>query len=1009
MADKIYFLPVEPDVVERIIEKDRPDAVFLSFGGQTALNCGVELENAGVFKKYGVQVLGTPVKAIEMTEDRDAFANALKEIDVPVAPSVACNTLEEAKAAANKIGYPLIVRAAYALGGLGSGFADNEAELVEIVQKALALSPQVLVEKSLRGWKEVEYEMVRDCENNCIAVCNMENIDPLGVHTGDSIVVAPSQTLTNDEYHLLRRVAIKVIRMIGIVGECNIQYALDPKSEEFFVIEVNARLSRSSALASKATGYPLAYIAAKLALNKTLVEVKNPVTKKTTACFEPALDYVVIKMPRWDLKKFSRVSKVLGSSMKSVGEVMAIGRNFEEALQKSLRMTETGLNGLLANDLEAEELIECLNQPNEKRILAVTYALKKGKSFEEIFQQTHIDHWFLHKLKNVVDAAKSITTLDGIDAAQMRVLKTLGFSDYQIALLADVQGATKREREMVVREKRKALGVLPIVKQIDTLAAEWPAQTNYLYMTYAASEHDITFNDPKNVVVLGGGAYRIGSSVEFDWCCVSCINALKERGHYAIVINCNPETVSTDYDMSDKLYFEELSHERVLDILDLEQPDGVVVSMGGQTPNNLVMGLHEANVPILGTAPEHIDRAEDRNKFSSLLDELEIDQPAWIAATSLDAAKQFAKDVSYPVLIRPSYVLSGAAMRVVEKEEELEACLRNATNVSTEHPVVVSKFITGAKEIEMDAVAQNGEVKVYAISEHVENAGVHSGDATLVLPAQRLWMETVRRIKKATRAIAKGLRISGPLNIQFIAKDNKIKVIECNLRCSRTFPFVSKVFRINFVEVATKILLGEDVPQFDRSIFELDYVGVKAPQFSFTRLTDADPISGVEMASTGEVACLGDEVHDAFLNALLSTGYTIPKKTVLLSTGPLEKKVLFLESAKTLVAMGYDVYASPGTGAFLQENDVPCTVLEWPLSKKEPNIATYLYEKKIDLVINIPKNAEAEELENDYKIRRLAVDLGIPLVTNVHCAMLFVEALEEYKEKQLPIKSWDEF
>lgn len=996
MADTVYFLPVTPEMVEKIIEKERPDGIFLQFGGQTALNCAVKLKERGTLEKYAVRVLGTPIEAIEATEDRDIFKEKLDEIDVPTAPSTAASTLPDALDAAGKIGYPVICRAAYALGGLGSGFADTQEELATLCATALTLSPQVLIEKSLRGWKEVEYEMVRDANDNCIAVCNMENIDPLGVHTGDSIVVAPSQTLTNKEYHMLRDRAIRVIRHLGIIGECNIQYALSPHNDEYYVIEVNARLSRSSALASKATGYPLAYVAAKLALGKSLIDVKNPVTGQTVACFEPALDYCVLKIPRWDLKKFSRARTKLGSSMKSVGEVMSIGRSFEEAVQKAIRMTETGLLGLVGNDVEMQN---DLDRPDERRLLAVAQAIQEGRSLDDIYEESMIDKWFLYKLANIVSTAEELKKGD-LDETLLRTAKQQGFSDEQIEKLSEQEG---------IREKRKHLGILPIVKQIDTLAAEWPSQTNYLYITYNGTEHDIQFDAKKNVITLGGGSYRIGSSVEFDWCCMNCVNTLKGNGYTTTVINCNPETVSTDYDMSDRLYFEELSAERVLDIIDLENPEGVVVSMGGQTPNNLTPSLASAGVPILGTDPDNIDRCENRDRFSSMLDSLGVGQPDWVAASTLKEAESFAEKVGYPVLIRPSYVLSGAAMRVVSEREELDRCLKEATRVSREYPVVISKFIENAKEIEMDCVADSGELLAYAISEHIEHAGVHSGDATLVLPAQKLWLETVRKIKRATREIARELKITGPFNIQYIAKNNEIKVIECNLRCSRTFPFVSKVFGVNFIQIATEAMLGLKPRKVDKSLFDLDYVGVKAPQFSFTRLTGADPVLGVEMASTGEVACLGEHVEDAFLQALLSTGFAVPKKNILLSTGPVQDKADFMESARKLESLGYTLYATPGTGKFLREHGVECETLYWPLSEKNPNIEDYLKAGNIDLVVNIPKSLEREEITNDYIIRRTAVDMNIPLITNLDAAILFVRSLVHASREKHEPKSWKEF
>lgn len=989
--------------VEHIIEREKPDAILLTFGGQTALNCGIELHKAGIFQKHNVTVLGTPMDAIMTTEDRKAFAESLRQIGVSIAPTIASYTVEEALAAAEKIGYPIIIRSGFSLGGLGSGFAANAHELSAIASLALAHSPQLLVEKSLRGWKEIEYEMVRDADDNCVAVCNMENLDPMGIHTGDSIVVAPSQTLTNDEYHQLRQVAIKVVRHLGIIGECNIQFALNPQSEQYYVIEVNARLSRSSALASKATGYPLASIAAKLALNKSLVSLRNPVTKVTTACFEPALDYIVVKVPRWDLQKFSHVSTALGSSMKSVGEVMAIGRSFEEALQKALRMTDTGLYGIYGSVVTSLE-------PSDKRILAIGNAIASGMSLDEINTVTGIDRWFLTKIQHIVAYGQQLQQTPYAELTREMLLgaKKMGFSDSHIALLTNAPG-TKQEQENALRAKRLAWGIVPVVKQIDTVGAEWPAKTNYLYMTYHGTTHDVPFGVENTMIVLGSGPYRIGSSVEFDWCCVTCVQMLRLRNYHTLVINCNPETVSTDYDICDRLYFEELSMERVLDIIQLEQPQGIIVSMGGQTPNNLVMGLYDHGAPILGTHPTMIDAAEDRKKFSALLDKLGIDQPEWTQALSLPEANEFAARVGYPVIIRPSYVLSGAAMRIVAKEDELERCLNDAACVSADHPVVISKFIERAKEIEMDAVAEDGALLAYAISEHVEEAGVHSGDATLVLPAQKLYLETVRQIKQATRHIARELKISGPFNIQYLAKGNKIKVIECNLRCSRTFPFVSKVLNVNFVELATRVLLNEHPPVVDKSAFSLDYVGVKAPQFSFTRLAGADPVSGVEMASTGEVACLGYDIEEAFMTALLATGFSIPKKNIFLSTGPVEDKAEFLDSARTLQSLGYTLFASEGTARFLNDYEIPCVHLFWPLDDQKPNITEYLRKRKIDLVINIPKSFERAEITNDSIIRRLAVDYGIPLITNMKCAVLFVEALRKLLQTPVSIRSWQDY
>lgn len=995
LADNVYFLPVTPECVEQVIEKEKPDGILLAFGGQTALNCGVALEQSGVLKKHGVRVLGTPVSSIMETEDRKLFADRLKEIGVSIAKSIAAESLEEALEAAEQISYPVIVRGAYALGGRGSGFARNREELEDLVRKALSFTSQVLIEESLKGWKEVEYEVVRDQFDNCITVCNMENVDPLGIHTGESIVVAPSQTLDNEEYHRLREVSIQVIRAFGIVGECNIQFALDPMSREFRVIEVNARLSRSSALASKATGYPLAFVAAKLAIGYPLTEVQNSITKVTQACFEPALDYVVIKVPKWDLAKFRLVSKSIGSKMKSVGEVMAIGRSFEECIQKALRMVDYegfDVNGFAGN-VEEE-----LQYPSDKRIFAIGKALKDGWTIDRVHDLTKIDVWFLEKLQNIVRCEQQLR--GALTKELLRDAKQLGFSDRQIGKLV-FDGGTLEDRALRVRARRKEWGILPVVKQIDTLAAEYPAQTNYLYLTYHGTHNDLA---PKQqgVVVLGGGAYRIGSSVEFDYCCVRAVQTLRNRGEETIMINFNPETVSTDYDICDRLYFEELSLERILDIYDIENPKGVILSMGGQIPNNLAMPLKNQGVRILGTAPESIDNAEDRHKFSALLDSLEVDQPKWREATTMDEARSFVAQVGFPVLIRPSYVLSGAAMRVVETEEALEGYLQEASKMSPEHPVVMTKFITGAKEIEMDAVANKGQVIMYAISEHIENAGVHSGDATLVFPAQKLYIETIRRIKKITRQIAERLQITGPFNIQFLAKENAIKVIECNVRASRSFPFVSKVLNLDFIEQATNIIMGDQVPVPGKNAFDLDYVGVKAPMFSFSRLEGADPVLGVEMASTGEVACLGEDMREAFLKAYLAVGYRIPKKAVLLSTGPLTSKSRFIASAKQLRDRGYQLYATEGTGAFLQEAGVTCKVLPW--AGANGSALDKIKEQAFDLIINIPGGVLAEQ---EYQVRRAAIDHSIPLITNVQCAMLFVDALPF--ADQLEIKSWEEY
>jgi len=1015
IADKIYFLPVTPYFVEKVIAKENPEGILLAFGGQTALNCGTELHLNGVLEKYNVKVLGTPVQSIMDTEDRDLFVQKLDEINVKTARSVATNTIEEAVDAANKLGYPLIIRAAYTLGGQGSGFCYNEPELRERCANAFAYSPQVLVEESLKGWKEVEYEVVRDKYNNCITVCNMENFDPLGIHTGESIVVAPSQTLTNSEYHKLREIAIRIIRHVGIVGECNVQYALDPHSEDYRVIEVNARLSRSSALASKATGYPLAFVAAKLGLGYALHELKNSVTQETSACFEPALDYIVCKIPRWDLNKFVGVSKQIGSSMKSVGEVMAIGRTFEEAIQKGLRMIGQGMHGFVGNkDLEFDCVDEELQNPTDMRIFSIASAFKKGYDVDKIHDLTKIDKWFLEKLMNIYKTRvtlKEINTVEEVSDELLKLAKIQGFTDFQIARYVLSPASKDMEKSLLkVREIRKSKNIVPYVKQIDTLAAEYPAQTNYLYLTYSGDRHDIEFpQDNKSVVVLGSGAYRIGSSVEFDWCGVNAVNAIKDEGLRSVMINYNPETVSTDYDTCDRLYFDELSYERVLDITDLEVPRGVIVSTGGQIPNNLAMRLHRLKVPILGTAPEDIDRAENRHKFSMMLDNLDVDQPKWKELSSIDDIYVFAEEVGFPLLIRPSYVLSGAAMNVVSNKEELEHFLTLAANVSKEFPVVVTEFLVRAKEIEIDAVADKGEIQLYAISEHVEFAGVHSGDATMVLPPQKLYFETIRRIKKVARKIAKELNISGPFNMQFLARDNDIKVIECNLRASRSFPFVSKVLKVNFIDLATKIMLGAEYEKPNKSIFDLDYIGVKASQFSFHRLSKADPVLGVEMASTGEVGCIGDDMDDAILKAMLSVGYRIPEKNILISSGPIQSKVDLLDSCLLLKEYGYNLFATRGTQKFLEENGVEATALAWPDEDTAENCLEYIKEKKVDMVINIPKNLSSTELDNDYTIRRSATDYNIPLVTNARLAKAFIEAFCKKDQDDISITPWNEY
>lgn len=1015
IADTIYFYPVTPFYVEKVIQKENPNGILLSFGGQTALNCGIELFKTGILKKYNVAVLGTPVQAIMDTEDRELFVKKLAEIDVKTPKSIAVNTVDEAIKAANEIGYPIIVRAAFTLGGMGSGFCSDNNELEKLANNAFSYTSQILVEESIKGWKEVEYEVVRDKYDNCITVCNMENFDPLGVHTGESIVVAPSQTLTNAEYHKLRALSIKIIRHIGIVGECNVQYALDPDSEDYRVIEVNARLSRSSALASKATGYPLAFVAAKLGLGYGLHELKNSITKTTTACFEPALDYVVCKIPRWDLNKFIGVSKQIGSSMKSVGEIMAIGRTFEEAIQKGLRMIGQGMHGFVANkEIVINDLEKELAEPTDKRIFVIAKAIRDGFSIEKIHQLTKIDRWFLFKLKNIFDIEVKLGSYNSLyDLPNDLLLKAkqAGFSDFQIARLVLNSDDNNIENNLLeVRKHRIKSAIVPVVKQIDTLAAEYPAKTNYLYVTYNGTHHDIEFEkDKKSVIVLGSGAYRIGSSVEFDWCSVNAINSIKKNNLRSIMINYNPETVSTDYDVCDRLYFDELTFERVLDVIDLENPKGTIVSVGGQIPNNLATRLNKNGVEILGTSAESIDNAEDRHKFSSMLDRLRIDQPRWKELTSIDEIYRFVDDVGFPVLIRPSYVLSGAAMNVVSNKDELEHFLTLAANVSKKYPVVVSEFIEEAKEIEIDAVANKGEIVIYAISEHVEFAGVHSGDATIVFPAQKLYIETIRRIKKITRQIAEELKITGPFNIQFLAKDNDIKVIECNLRASRSFPFVSKVLKINFIELATDAMLGMDVQKPQKSIFDLDYVGVKASQFSFSRLLKADPVLGVEMASTGEVGCIGENYYEAILTAMLSVGYRIPKKNILISSGPPKSKVELLESARLLHKKGFTIYATGGSQKFLELHGIPATMLHWPDENQKPNVLDFLKAKEIDLVINIPKNLSKTELNNDYTIRRSAIDFNIPLITNARLASAFINAFCKIDSNKHEIKSWGSY
>lgn len=1016
VADRIYFLPVTPYFVERVIQKEQPDGIMLAFGGQTALNCGVKLFENGVLEKYNLKVLGTPVQAIMDTEDRELFVEKLNEINVKTIKSEACENIEQARKAAATLGYPVILRAAYALGGLGSGFCDNEEELNKLAEKAFSFSPQVLVEKSLKGWKEVEYEVVRDKYDNCITVCNMENFDPLGIHTGESIVIAPSQTLSNAEYHKLRELSIRIVRHVGIVGECNVQYAFDPNSEDYRVIEVNARLSRSSALASKATGYPLAFVAAKLGLGYGLFELKNSVTKTTSAFFEPALDYVVCKIPRWDLGKFHGVDRELGSSMKSVGEVMAIGRTFEEVIQKGLRMIGQGMHGFVDNkELSIDNVEEALKEPTDKRIFVIEKAFKAGYTIDQIHDLTKIDRWFLQKLYNIHQTDKELhncTSINVLDNKLLHKAKVQGFTDFQIARAVSMEQDMDIEKAILaVRAKRKQAGIVPVVKQIDTLAAEYPAQTNYLYLTYSGVAHDIPFeNDKRSVVVLGSGAYRIGSSVEFDWCGVQALNTIRREGYRSVMINYNPETVSTDYDMCDRLYFDELTFERVMDILDLECPYGVIVSTGGQIPNNLALRLDAENINLLGTQAKYIDNAEDREKFSEMLNRIGVDQPEWSALTSMEDIQEFIERVGFPVLVRPSYVLSGAAMNVCSNQEELERFLKLAANVSKKHPVVVSRFMQHAKEVEMDAVAKDGEIIAYAISEHIEFAGVHSGDATIQFPPQKLYVETARRIKKISKQIAKELHISGPFNIQYLARENDIKVIECNLRASRSFPFVSKVLKINLIELATRIMLGLPVEKPAKSLFDLDYVGVKASQFSFNRLQKADPILGVDMSSTGEVGCLGEDSRSALLKAMLSVGLRIPEKNILLSTGDGKQKADMLAASKMLSEHGYKLFATPGTSHYLTENGIENTLVYWPSdADKQPQALDMLHNKEIDMVVNVPKNLSTGELTNGYKIRRAAIDLNIPLITNARLASAFIYAFCTQKLDDLDIKCWQEY
>ncbi|MEE0446973.1 MAG: carbamoyl-phosphate synthase (glutamine-hydrolyzing) large subunit [Prevotellamassilia sp.] len=1015
VADRIYFLPVTPFFVEKVIEKERPQGIMLAFGGQTALNCGVELFQSGILEKYNLQVLGTPVEAIMNTEDRELFIGKLNEINVKTIKSEACETIEQARQAAAELGYPVILRAAYALGGLGSGFCDNEEELNKLAEKAFSFSPQVLVEKSLKGWKEIEYEVVRDRFDNCITVCNMENFDPLGIHTGESIVIAPSQTLTNSEYHKLRELSIRIVRHVGIIGECNVQYAFDPNSEDYRVIEVNARLSRSSALASKATGYPLAFVAAKLGLGYGLFELKNSVTKTTSAFFEPALDYVVCKIPRWDLGKFRGVDRELGSSMKSVGEVMAIGRTFEEVIQKGLRMIGQGMHGFVDNkEIKIDNVDEALREPTDKRIFVIEKAFKAGYTIDQIHDLTKIDRWFLQKLYNIHKTDQELhacTSINVLDNELMRKAKIQGFTDFQIARAVGMEQDMDIEKAiMAVRARRKQAGIVPVVKQIDTLAAEYPAQTNYLYVTYSGIAHDIQFeHDKRSVVVLGSGAYRIGSSVEFDWCGVQALNTIRREGYRSIMINYNPETVSTDYDMCDRLYFDELTFERVMDIIELEMPYGVIVSTGGQIPNNLAMRLDAENVNLLGTQARYIDNAEDREKFSEMLNRIGVDQPEWSALTSMDDIQQFISRVGFPVLVRPSYVLSGAAMNVCSNQEELERFLKLAANVSKKHPVVVSRFMQHAKEVEMDAVAKDGEIIAYAISEHIEFAGVHSGDATIQFPPQKLYVETARRIKKISKQIAKELHISGPFNIQFLAKENDIKVIECNLRASRSFPFVSKVLKINLIELATRIMLSLPVEKPAKSLFDLDYVGIKASQFSFNRLQKADPVLGVDMASTGEVGCLGEDSRTALIKSMLSVGHRIPKKNILLSTGDGKQKAEMLAACQMLQAHGYTLYATGGTSRYLTENGIKNNLVYWPSEEGHPQAIDMLHNHEIDMVVNVPKNLSSGELSNGYKIRRAAIDLNVPLITNARLASAFIYAFCTVKLDELDIKCWQEY
>ena len=1018
IADKVYFLPVTPFFVTEIIKKERPDGIMLAWGGQTGLNVGTELYLNGVLKEYGVDVLGTSVEAIMNTEDRDLFVKELNKVDLKVPVSHACENMEEAVAAARNIGYPIMIRSAYALGGLGSGVCKTEEEFKEIAESAFTFAPQVLVEESLKGWKEIEFECIRDANDRCFTVASMENFDPLGIHTGESIVVAPTCSLTDEQVKMLQDIAVKCVRHLNIVGECNIQYAFNAETNDYRIIEINARLSRSSALASKATGYPLAFVAAKIALGYTLDQIGEMGTPNS-AYVAPSLDYMICKIPRWDLTKFAGVSRKIGSSMKSVGEIMSIGRSFEEMLQKGLRMIGQGMHGFVGNDhTKFENLDEELSNPTDLRIFAIAQALEEGYTIERIEELTKIDPWFIERMKNIVDYKHKLSeynTLEEIPAEVLREAKVLGFSDFQIGRFVLKTQNTNMEKEVLaVRAQRKKLNILPAVKRIPTVASEHPDLTNYLYMTYAVEGYDINYyKNEKSVIVLGSGAYRIGSSVEFDWCSVNAINTARKLGYKSIMINYNPETVSTDYDMCDRLYFDELSFERVLDVIDLESPRGVIVSVGGQIPNNLAMKLHRQSVPILGTSPVNIDRAENRGKFSAMLDKLGIDQPKWSALTSMEDVQKFIDEVGYPVLVRPSYVLSGAAMNVCHNDDELRRFLEAASEVSKEYPVVISQFMTETNEIEFDGVAQNGEIVEYGISEHVEYAGVHSGDATMTFPAQQISFATARQIKKISRAIAKELNISGPFNIQYLAKGRDVKVIECNLRASRSFPFVSKVLKRNFIETATRIMLDAPYQKPDKSAFDIDRMGVKASQFSFARLQNADPVLGVDMSSTGEVGCMGDTFEEALLNSLIATGYKIPSKDkgIMLSSGGAKEKASLLDAAQALVKNGYTIYATAGTAKFLNENNVKATAVGWPDEEHKdlPNVMQMIADHKFDLIVNIPKNHTKRELTNGYRIRRGAIDHNIPLITNARLASAFIEAFCTLSQDQLQIKSWQEY